>query len=360
VRRAHLLPIALAVATVIAVVAAAPAQASRNLDKAMLGPFEVNGQSLFPAFKDLGVTAVQTDLSWNQIAPTRPANPSDPNDPAYKWPSDSVVQQAQAYGMKVLFILDFAPPWANGDKPPNGFPLDPNDFAAFAMAASRRYPTVKLWQVYGEPALHTHFDEITPEIPGKPLNAGQKKAVRKYAVLLNTTYDALKSVDPNNIVIGGNTHSYSEIRPVTWVRNLKLPNGQRPKMDVFGHNPFTYRVPNLKNPPTKDGVIQIDDLPILQRAINKYLAKPLHHKIPIWLGEYSIPTNKDDFFFNYWVSPRTQALFVQKGLAIARKLPGVMSFGWGMLRDDPSLKLYSGLENGDGSPKPAYFAFKNG
>ena len=263
--------------------------------------------------------------------------------------------------MKLFLIVTSAPTWANGNKQPlSGFPLDPVDYAAFITAAAKRYPTVKLWQVWGEPSVHTHFDEITPETPGKPLSPSNRAAVTKYAVLLDGAYQALKSVDPANTVIGGNTYAYSDIRPLTWVKYLKLPDGKPPRMDLYGHNPFSYRRPDLRNPPSGKGIVQIDDLPQLQKSINRYLAKPLGSSVGLWLGEYLLPTRRDDFYFDFWISQRAQASWLKRALAIARKLPSVKGFAYAQLKDDPQHSVFSGLLNADGTPKPGYFAFKRG
>src|SRR2546421_9927615 len=56
--------------------------------KAMWGPYLRNGNSLFPVYRELGITIYQDDLRWNEIAPHRPRHPRSPSDPAYRWPPD--------------------------------------------------------------------------------------------------------------------------------------------------------------------------------------------------------------------------------------------------------------------------------
>ena len=49
-------------------------------------------------------------------------------------------------------LLNTAPGWANGGHEPHWAPTDPGDFADFAVAASRRYPGVRYWMIWGEPS----------------------------------------------------------------------------------------------------------------------------------------------------------------------------------------------------------------
>src|SRR4051794_32537956 len=93
----------------LALLVAAPAGEARTPShkKAIWGPVEVNGKSQFPTYRDLGVGIYQTGVSWDAIAPTRPANPTDPDDPAYRWPSeiDQALSEGRKYGIQVSVTL---------------------------------------------------------------------------------------------------------------------------------------------------------------------------------------------------------------------------------------------------------------
>lgn len=110
--------------------------------KAVWGPAYRNGINQFPIYRSLGASIDENSLWWDQVAPTRPQHPTDPADPAYHWPSDldQTISQAHAFDMRVMLMLMFSPPWANGERPSNWAPINPGDFAAFATAAARRYP----------------------------------------------------------------------------------------------------------------------------------------------------------------------------------------------------------------------------
>ena len=105
----------LAFVTVLCVLAlGAPAQAGM---KAIWGPAEMpDGSSAFPVYKDLGVDVIEEQLSWRDVAISRPVSPRDPADPAYRWPAalDTMVNGATASGIRVALLVKRTPSWAGG------------------------------------------------------------------------------------------------------------------------------------------------------------------------------------------------------------------------------------------------------
>ena len=68
-------------------------------------------------------------------------------------------------------------------------------------------------------------------------------------MLLEAAYQALKAESPNNLVIGGNTYTAAgkgDINTYQWAQNMKLPNGSRPHMDMWGHNPWGFTLAELQ------------------------------------------------------------------------------------------------------------------
>lgn len=61
--------------------------APQTKTKSIWGPAEIDGESQFPVYRDLGVGIYQMAVAWSDIAPTRPADPTNPADPAYVWPA---------------------------------------------------------------------------------------------------------------------------------------------------------------------------------------------------------------------------------------------------------------------------------
>ncbi|MFL5829658.1 MAG: hypothetical protein ACJ76X_07060 [Solirubrobacteraceae bacterium] len=332
--------------------ACAPAGASA-FSKAIWGPLERGGVSQFPMYKSLGVSIYEADLWWSNVATRRPVNPTDPNDPAYHWPDDlgRAMAAANRFHIRVLLQVIQAPGWANGGRSTNWAPTHVGDYAAFVTAAARRYPGVHLWMIWGEPTRRQNFQPLTPAPPQGKLNAAQQLAPHTYARILDSAYVALKRVSPRNLVIGGCTYTAGEIRTEQWIRNLRLPSGRVPRMDIYAHNPFSWQAPNFSRPPSPNGTVQFSDLPRLATWIDRYLHRPL----PIFLSEWTIPTRHDGQF-NFWVDPPVAAQWITRALAMARSWRRIYGLGWINVYDTPPVS-YGGLLTAGGDRKPSFYAF---
>src|ERR1700730_833890 len=128
----------LRVALLIALLPASTAPAVAAGVKGIWGPAAHNGNSLFPVYRELGVTLYEDDLHWNLVATRRPRQPRNPRDPAYVWPVEvtNAVREAKRYGIQVALQIIGAPGWANGNKAPKWATFDPRTYANFAIAAS--------------------------------------------------------------------------------------------------------------------------------------------------------------------------------------------------------------------------------
>jgi hypothetical protein len=325
--------------------------------KAMWGPAVHDGVSLFPTYRDLGIKIYEDRLYWSSIAPRRPRSP---NDPAYAWPTEvtQAVAEAKRYGIQVALQIIGAPTWANGGKPWNWAPRNPQDYANFAIAAARRYPSVHLWMIWGEPSRSHNFEPEAPAKPFEKLNVHQRSAPHRYARILDGAYGALKSVSRANIVIGGMTYTTGDITTQQWIENLRLPDGRPPRLDIYGHNPFSFRAPNLANPPSPGQGIDFSDLGRLSKLVDRYLGRPGNPDPKLFISEWTVPTKVDEEF-NFYVEPLVQAQWITDGLQAAQSLPSVYAVGWIHLYDEPS-ESYGGLLETDGAQKPGYAAFKAG
>jgi hypothetical protein len=362
------------------------ASASTKVLKGFWGPtHQPSGQSAFPIYRDLGVNVFQIQLRWSDIAPVKPVNPRSPADPAYLWPSDVsyATQQAKAYHMQVAMMIIFTPRWANGGKSQEWTPKNPQDFANFAYAASKKYPGVHLWMIWGEPSRSPNFQPETPQPgsaanAGKPLSKAQARAPRIYASIVDAAYGQLKSASPKNMVIAGNTFSWGAegIRPVPWVENMRFgPHNKQPRLDYYGHNPFTNRKPDAKDSngafcldnhhhhSRKAGCADFSDLGWFNKVIDKNLGTKKHKHVQLFLSEFTIPTSNRDSEFPYYVTESGQASWITAGFQVARSV-GAKMFGWVHLYDDVdnhySRFVSGGLLRANGQKKPGYFAFRRG
>jgi hypothetical protein len=342
-----------------------PGSQAATLEKGFWGPTQVDGVSQFPIYEDLGVTLFQMSISWATVAPTRPRDARDPRDPAYVWPPDVdyAIREARAHGMRVLLMLVHAPPWANSGRPPEYAPDRPSDFAAFARAAAARYPSVRHWMIWGEPSRSTNFKPFVEQPFGAPMTAERRRAPERYARLLDAAYGQLKAARRSNVVIGGNTFVTGEVRPTSWMRAMKLPDGRPPRMSFYGHNPFSSRNPDLDNPPSPQGVVDFSDVGRFDRDIQRVLGKPRKKTIRLFLSEFTIPTDVDREF-NFHVSLQTQARWIANAFRIARRSKDIAGLGWVHLYDEPpsppDTVVNGGLITYDGTKKPGYAAFKRG
>jgi hypothetical protein len=349
-----------ACALVAAVLAASPGDAAASTNKAIWGPAEVDGRSQFPIYHDLGVEIYQAKLTWSQIAPTKPAHPKNPADPAYRWPAqlDFVMKEAHRYGMRVALQVMFSPPWANGGRPPQWAPK-PRAFARFTVAAAKRYRSVRLWMVWGEPSRGHNFMPLPPQRPTGP---------RIYSRILDAAYGALKGVRRSNLVIGGNTFTSGDVRPRKFIKSMRLPNGRPPRMDLYGHNPFTWRRPSLKKRYVGYGFADYSDLDTLAGWVDHYLGRGRRRPIRLFISEFTVPTDHPNALFNFWATRPQQAEWLSAALRIANRWSRIHTFGWFSLYDQPpngpggapGNETNWGLLDWLGQPKPSYRAFKQG
>lgn len=353
--------------------------------------------SAFPLYRQLGVDTYQFQIPWDSVARTRPANPRDPSDPAYNWPrsADFAVNQAGAYGIQLAVLVRRTPAWANGGLPPIWVPTQASDYGDFVFAMSRRYPTIRRWMIWGEPNRTPNFAP-----------SGDVAAPRAYAQILQAGYDALKSANPQNIVIGGMTVSGGEVAPPVWIKNMKLADGRKPSMDWYGHNPFEFRFPNLAAKPIREerGISDIDTLwSEIQTAYGvktkgkakgkgkdkakgkgkgkrkgkksvaaaaakkgkkgkrkkgKKRSKPTKAPTRLWLSEWTVPSDHPGVF-PYAVSRDEQARWLSTGYQIAARQKYVEGLGWYRIDDYPETGSNPtwGLLTYGGVAKPALSAF---
>jgi polysaccharide biosynthesis protein PslG len=117
-------------------------------------------------------------------------------DPIDAWPKyDRIVDLADEHGLRIQARLDNPPDWSRAaPRAESGAfapPDDYQDFVDFAVAVAERYKgRIHYYQVWNEP-------NIYPEWGNYPVSP------EDYTRLLCMTYDALKAVDPEIVVISG-------------------------------------------------------------------------------------------------------------------------------------------------------------
>ncbi len=106
---------------------------------------------------------------------------------------DHIVDLAEQYNVQIFARLDNPPAWSRSNPDAGDFapPDDLQDFVSYATAVAQRYQgRIRYYQVWNEPNIYPEWgnQDVSPEA---------------YTDLLCRTYDALKAVDPDNVVISG-------------------------------------------------------------------------------------------------------------------------------------------------------------
>jgi hypothetical protein len=321
--------------------------------KAIWGPNVLpDGRSAFPVYEQLGVDVLERQLVWRDVAVSRPARPRDPGDPAYRWPADLDVAIAEAsrHGIRVALMVRGTPGWANGGRSEAQVPDDVRDYADFVTAAARRYPGVRHWMVWGEPTREGVVEPMTPSSPSGP---------RAYARLLDRAYGALKAVRRSNVVIGGMTWTVGVQRPTRFLRWMRLPSGRPPRLDWYGHNPFSVRFPDVRKRPYDPGLRDLSDIDTLHREVARTYRRS-GRRPRLWLAEFTVPSDRANRAFSFFVSRRRQASWLSAAFRIAKRERYVAGIGWYSLLDeaDPVNGITTGLLDAGGRPKPAFEAFR--
>lgn len=341
--------------------AVSAAAAEQTVKKSVLGPPAINSRDLLPSYRDLGAGLWQTQLRWDTVALSRPANPTDPTDPAYLWPPElgPAIDEAVALGMQVSMMISATPRWANGGLSARWVPTDPADYANFVAAASRKYPNVHLWMIWGEPNRDANFAPFTtPSTSKGPLTEAQQAAPHNYARILDAAYGALKAVNPGNLVIGGNTYlsqGGNVIRPYQWINYMTLPDGSRPRLDMWGHNAYGYRKPTLKGRQSPDGRVDFVDLPRLAQAIDRVFP----NAPPLFISEWGVQGAKKGARseVGHVLTFKQQARWIRAAFRSARSWDRIYTVGWPHALAT-TISPMGGLLDLDGNPTPTYYAFK--
>jgi hypothetical protein len=331
---------------------AAPTSAT-PAEKGIWGPVRLpDGSSAFPVYKELGAEVLEVTLDWSSTARRRPANPRDPKDPAYSWPADldEAVTNGARYGIKLLVIVQYAPGWANGGRAQQWGPRRVSDYADFLTAASRRYGSVRRWMIWGEPSANY-----------KPMPLNRPTGPRSYAKLLDAAYVALKKRSRGNLVIGGNSWTAGVVLPRDFVRWMRLPSGRPPRLDLYGHNPFSYRFPRLSDPATNPGVRDMSDVDTLYGEVCSAY-RPVRRRCPrLWLSEFTVSSDRGNRAFEFFVSRKDQARWLTTAYRIANRTRYIAGLGWFNLHDEPATQPYgltTGLMTYEGTRKPAFYAYR--
>jgi hypothetical protein len=281
---------------------ATPAHAAKSPKKAIWGPVEIDGESQFPVYKDLGAGVFQMTLKWDETATVAPEDGADPDDTAYDWPAeiDTAISEGRRNGIKVALTVAGTPGWANGERARTIAPTKAADLADFLTAAAKRYKAVRIWSIWD----------------------GKVSPAARYPQMLDGAYAALHKVNQQNKVIGANGNT-----------RLKLSGGKEARMDYFGVDPSAKKA-------------------LSKAKVESYLEDAGTHKL--WLGPVKLYTSENGPFR---MTASAQAAWLKSAFKLVKGAKEIAALSYDGLLDEAGAAAH-GLIDLDGDKKPAYNAFK--
>lgn len=187
--------------------------------------------------QQMGFTWVKQTFAWRDIEPQQKGH--------YEWDlPDAVVRRIGKRGnLKLIARLDRQPFWAQAPgaaELENAPPADLQDFGDFCRALALRYEgKIQAYQIWNEPNLSREWGH-------RPPNPAE------YVELLKTCYVAIKSADPQALVISApmapTGTSSDEAMPDEVFIEQMYQAGAAPYFDILGVNAPGYKAPPEMSP----------------------------------------------------------------------------------------------------------------
>jgi Glycosyl hydrolase catalytic core len=328
----------------------------------------------FRQLKSLRAGVVRITIDWAGVARRRPSAPADPADPAYNWSVvDNVVAAARTNRIAVLAAIFGTPRWAGPAK--NRIPRRITDLRLFAYAAAKRYsgtyrirenedepartlPPVRRWLAWNEPNNPVFLKPQWKLVKRQ----WRSQAAYDYAKICGAVYAGIKStrIAGQKVACGatgprGNDAprssrpSTSPLLFMTWLRRAGLKN-----FDAWAHHPYYgSRIEKPDTMPVSKKGVTLANIKVMIQRLNQLWGRSKR----IWVTEYGYQTRPPDRLFG--VSYATQAKYVHKALALARKTRRIDMFVWFLIRDERRLSGWqSGVITARGARKPSFRAFQ--
>jgi polysaccharide biosynthesis protein PslG len=277
----------------------------------------------------MGVQNVRIVIPWAGVQPL--------DRPTYYWTNvDRMVNAAAERNMGVLAVLNSTPAWAS-DRYLSGHP-DPNQFAQFAGLVADRYKgEIAAYEVWNEPNAITFWNPVDPVA---------------YTHLLQAGYTAIKTEDPNAVVVGGVVASLFTagnvtINPQDFIAQM-YDAGAKGYFDAISFHPyhFSLEFSQGNNHP----------LSAEQQVQEMYQVMVNHGDggLKIWATEYGMPTAEVN---GQVVTEEQQAAFIDDFLHAWQKVDGAGPMFIYTFRDsysgDPDIQKNFGIFYTDWTPKLA-------
>ena len=283
---------------------------------------------------------------------------------------ENAIAAAQLKGVRVILSV-----YHRNSRTTPLTPLARADFATFTSGLARRYPYVNDFIIGNEPNLNGFW---MPQFdPG-----GKSASPAAYLKLLAASYDALKRVSPDIVVIGGSvsprgannpTGARQTHSPGRFIRELgrayRASRRARPVMDEFAFHPYGENAstpPDVERSP-RSNTIGLTGYWRLVRELGTAFdgTKQPGSDLPIVYDEYGhdtvIPPAKSTLYRGREhattrpVSPSVQGRYYRRALQLAQCQPTVRGFLLFLVSDEVGLPQWqSGIFYADDTPKPSF------
>ncbi len=315
--------------------------------------YGVNQQQILNLVTGAGFGWVKQQVRWADV---------EPNPGSFNWGAlDSAANLANASGVKVLFSVVDAPPWA---AVPNGnYPKNPQDFANFMSAMAAHFKgRVQAYEIWNE-------ENFAREVGPGNINAGN------YVQLLQAVYPGIKAADPSALVVSGaptptgvNDPNIAE-RDITYLQQMYQYQGGVVKnyFDVLGAHNEPYWNPPDQTVATATNHAYANDPSFFFRQVEDYhnlMAANGDGNKQIWETEIGYDANPQapSGYSGWTVSDQQQATYLVQLFQYARShYPWLGAiFVWNLnfqeVVPQTDEKWGFGVLNADLTPRPAYSA----
>ncbi len=191
--------------------------------------------------KDAGLTWVKQQFAWRDIEGAGKGK--------FIWDNaDRAVQLANSKGIDILARMDNAPDWAapgcfSADKKQMGPAKNTQDWLDFLSAFVTRYKgRIRAYEIWNEPNLAREW-------------CGKSPSPTEYAALLKMSYEKIKSIDPNAIIVSAgltptSASNTTAMPDVTFVEALytAMKNNSNGYFDALGVHAPGYKAPPEMSP----------------------------------------------------------------------------------------------------------------
>jgi len=347
--------LALTVLSVVTPSVSARQMAGLNAHLMWSGVSEAEQDRQLDRIADAGAEIARVDVGWSSLEQTAKGS----YEQWYLDQLDTVVDKADAHGVKLLITFTDSPCWASSapeslkqgcdgswwDRGVQRYPpADARDYADALAFLVRRYgDRVAGWEVWNEPNLDYFFDSDDPPAD--------------YARIVRAAYPAAKAADPSATVIAG---SLSEAPP-DFVEKL-FQHGIGGHFDAFSIHPYSGDASPLD---ALDGGNVKSSFARGVPAVRDVLLSHGEDK-PIWLTEFGWNTStiRGAPSWMNGVDEQTQALYTEQALTKVREWSYVSVAIVFELKDEDDdagdRNANFGLLRHDGTAKPAFEAFRRG